>query len=63
MSPVFFIMALESVIRKMPRIKTLNLDKGNVLLAYADDIVVIGNSREGIQSTCSLRTDKDRKRY
>ena len=51
MSPVIFNMALESVIRKIPRTEALNLDEGNVLLAYADDIVVIGNSREGIQST------------
>jgi sorting nexin-29 len=51
MSPVLFNMALESIIRKIPRTETLNLDKGNILLAYADDIVVIGNSQESFQST------------
>lgn len=51
MSPVLFNMALKSVIRKLLRTETLNLDDGNVLLAYADDMVVIENSREGIQST------------
>lgn len=50
-SPVLFKMALDSVIRKISRTKTLDLDEGNVLLAYADDIVVIGKSREDIQST------------
>jgi len=44
-------MALESVIKKIPRTETLNLDIGNILLAYTDDIVVIGKSREGVQST------------
>ncbi|KAF0770859.1 ribosome biogenesis protein TSR3 isoform X1 [Aphis craccivora] len=51
MSPVLFNMALESVIRKIPRTEILNLDEGNILLAYADDIVVIGNSKESIQNT------------
>lgn len=51
MSPVLFNMELESVIKKIPRTETLNLDEGNFLLAYADDIVVIENSREGIQNT------------
>jgi len=51
MSPVLFNMALESVIRKIPRTETLNLDEGNILLAYVDDIVVIGNSQESTQST------------
>jgi hypothetical protein len=30
--------------------ETLNLDEGNVLLIYADDIVIIGNSREDNQN-------------
>jgi hypothetical protein len=32
MSPVLFHMALESVIRKIPRTEVLNLDEGYVLL-------------------------------
>jgi len=61
MSPVLFNIALESVIRKIPRTETLNLDEGNALLAYADDIVVIGKSREGIQSTVDelIKVGKD----
>lgn len=51
MSPVIFNMALESVIRKIPRTETLNLGEGNILLVYAGDIVVIGDSQESIQST------------
>lgn len=38
------------IIRKIPRTETLNLDKGNILLAYVDDIVIIGKSQE-IQRT------------
>jgi len=61
MSPVLFNMALDSVIRKISRSETLNLDKGNGLLAYADDIVVIGKSREGVQSTVEklIKVGKD----
>jgi hypothetical protein len=51
MSSVLFNMALESVIRKIPRTEILNLDEENILLAYADDRVVIGNSKDSIQST------------
>lgn len=43
MSPTLFNTALESILRKIPRTEILNLDEGNFLLAYADDIVVIGN--------------------
>lgn len=48
MSPVFFNITLYSIIRKIPQ--TLNLDEENILLTYADDIVVIGKLREDIQS-------------
>lgn len=41
-SPVFFNMALESVIKKIPQTETLKVDEGNILLVYPDDIVVIG---------------------
>lgn len=48
---VLFNIALESVIRKIPQTETLNLDEGNIFRAYADDIMIIGKSREDIQST------------
>lgn len=51
MSPVLFNIALESVIRKILQTEMLNLDKGNNLLAYADDMMVIGKSRKDIQNT------------
>lgn len=37
MSPVFFNMTLENVIRKRSQTNTLHLDEGNILLEYADD--------------------------
>lgn len=36
---------------KTPQTETLILNKGNILLAYADNIVIIEISRENIQST------------
>lgn len=45
-SSVCFNLVLESVIRIMPRIETLNHDNESILLAYVDYIVVIGNSRD-----------------
>lgn len=48
MSPVFFNMTLESVIRKMSQTNTLHLDEGNILLEYA---VFIEKSPEGIPIT------------
>lgn len=48
MSTVLFNIALETAIRKIPQTEILNLDEGNVFLAYENDIAVIGKSREGI---------------
>jgi len=51
MSPVLFNITLESVTRKIPWTQILSLDERNVLLAYSDDIVVIGKLRDSIQIT------------
>lgn len=37
MFPVLFNIALDRVIRKIPRTETLNRDGENILIAYADD--------------------------
>jgi len=37
-------LALESVIKEISRTETLNLNIGNILLGYADDIVIIRKS-------------------
>jgi len=46
MSSVLFNLALESVIRKVPRTEDLTFKNGNIILAYADDIVIIGKKQE-----------------
>lgn len=61
MFSVLFNITLGNVIRKTLQIETLNLNKGNILLAYTDDIVVIKKSREYIQSTIEelIKVGKD----
>ncbi|VVC43345.1 Reverse transcriptase domain [Cinara cedri] len=61
MSPVLFNMALTSIIKKLLQTETLNHEEGNFLLVYANDIVIIGKSQEGIQSTVKelIKIEKD----
>jgi len=49
--PVLFILTLESVIRKVPRTEDLTLKDGNIILAYADDIVIIGKTQEEVKKS------------
>jgi len=46
MSPVLFNLALVCVIRKVPRTEDLTLKDGNIIQAYADDIVIIGKTQK-----------------
>jgi len=48
MSPVLFNMALQSVIRKILQTEMSNLVKGNIVLTYAGDVMVLGKSWEDI---------------
>jgi len=55
LSPMLFNLTLEKVVRDMTKERKMNLGELNVLLAYADDIVIMGNSRdEVIQTTRKL---------
>jgi len=51
LSPMLFNIALEKVVRDMPEDRKMNLGELNVLLAYADDLVIMGNSRDDIIQT------------
>lgn len=48
MSSVLFNMALESVVREMSNGEAWSLDRG-MLFAYADDIIITGNTRTEVQ--------------
>lgn len=44
-SPVLFNLALESVIQKVPQSESMSLSDRNIVLAYTNDIVIIGKNR------------------
>jgi len=46
MSLVLFNLALDRVIRKVPRTEDLTIKDGNIILAYANDIVIIEKIQE-----------------
>ncbi|KAL4082425.1 hypothetical protein QTP88_021321 [Uroleucon formosanum] len=48
LSPVLFNLALEKVIRSMPMRQDMELLSNSTLLAYADDIVIIGSTRQDV---------------
>jgi hypothetical protein len=48
LSPVLFNLALEKVIRSMPMRQGMELLSNSTLLAYADDIVIIGSTRQDV---------------
>jgi len=45
---MLFNIALEKVVRDMSEDQKMNLDELNVLLAHADDIVIMRNSRDNV---------------
>jgi len=51
LSPVLFNLALEQVIRDMKDSRSMELVGNRTLLAYADDIVIMGESQEQIVSS------------
>jgi len=51
-------LALVKLVRDMTEDRKMNLGELNVLLAYADDIVMMGNSRDDVIQTHS-KTTKD----
>lgn len=48
LSPVLFNIALKKVIRSMPMRQSIKLLSKNKLLAYADDIVIIGSTLQDV---------------
>lgn len=46
MSLALFDLALESMIRKVPRTESLTLRNGSIILAYADIVVIIGKTHK-----------------
>jgi len=45
LSPILINLALERVIREMNNLREMEMIEGNTLLAYADDIVILGESK------------------
>jgi len=48
MSPIRFNVALEKVIRDKPMNHGIELNGKNIMLAYADDIVILGDTKNDI---------------
>lgn len=51
LSPVFFNFALESVIRKMPQQQRMEVNEIHTLLAYVNDIVIVGDKKQDIANS------------
>ena len=49
LSPVFFNLALEKVIRSLPARQNMEILEHNTILAYADDVVIIDSSRIDVE--------------
>jgi len=47
-SPILFNLALEKVIRDIPMNHEMELNGKNIMLAYADDIVILGDTKNYI---------------
>jgi len=50
LSPILFNLALEKVIRSLPARQNMEILEQNTILAYADDIVIIGSSRIDVET-------------
>jgi len=48
MSPILFNLSLEKVVRDIPINYKMELNDKNIMLAYADDIVILGDSKDDI---------------
>jgi len=61
LSPTLFNLALERVIREMQNSREMEMLGGNTLLAYADDIVILGKSKaELTTSTLNLLKNSEK---
>jgi len=59
LSPMLYNLALEKLVRDMTEDRKMNLGELNVLLAYADYIVMMGNSRDDVIQTHSKTTEDE----
>lgn len=53
LSPVLFTLALESLIRRIPQKKSMGLNGNHTILAYADDIIILGDTRQNTVNSMS----------
>jgi hypothetical protein len=53
LSPVLFNLALESVLRRMPRRQIMELKENHTILAYADDIIILGDTKQDTVNSMS----------
>lgn len=53
LSPVLFNLALESVLRRMPRRQTIELNENHTLLAYVDDKIILGDTKQDTVNSMS----------
>lgn len=53
LSPVLFNLTLEIVIRRMPQLQRMEVNRNHTLLAYADVIKTIGGSKQYITNSMS----------
>jgi len=61
LSPTLFNLALERVIKEMQNSREMEMLGGNTLLAYADDIVILGESKaELTTSTLNLLKNSEK---
>lgn len=51
LSPTLFNLALEKIVRGIHEQRQMNISGESVMLAYADDIVVIGETKEEVVQT------------
>jgi hypothetical protein len=51
LSPVWFNLALEEIIRSVPRGQRMEVNEGYTCLAYADDLVLLGDTRQDVIQT------------
>ncbi|KAL4112841.1 hypothetical protein QTP88_016561 [Uroleucon formosanum] len=48
LSPVLFNLPLEEIIRSLPRGQRMEVNEGYICLAYADDLVLLGDTRQDV---------------
>jgi len=61
LSPILFNFALEQVVRDVGEDRVMELNKNMTMLAYADDVVILGNSRQEVGHTVKKLIASSRK--